>query len=266
LPIFLDVEQEEYLRSPNRNTRYEIMWEREASLPEEIRLAWTAGKPVHHLGDIAGNLKGVMLSLRKWSKVKFGAVTKELETLRKRLEELSTQSQDANCDEINKTGQHMDELLYREEMMWLQRSHISWLQEGDCNTKYFHRKATAKAKKNRVKRLRKDDGQVTQDKKEMEHMVTNFFKALYSADQVVWPGDVTQLFQPKISDGMNDELCKEFTVEEISNTLFQIGPLKAPGPDGFPVRFFQKNWDLLRDDVVRAVKGFFLTPARCRRE
>jgi hypothetical protein len=73
----------------------------------------------------------------------------------------------------------------------------------------------------------------------------------------VWPGDVTQLFQPKISDGMNDELCKEFTVEEISNTLFQIGPLKAPGPDGFLVRFFQKNWDLLRDDVVRAVKGFF---------
>jgi hypothetical protein len=52
---------------------------------------------------------------------------------------------------------------------------------------------------------------------------------------------VTQLFQPKISDGMNDELCKEFTVEEISNTLFQIGPLKAPGLDGFPVRFFQKK-------------------------
>jgi hypothetical protein len=74
--------------------------------------------------------------------------------------------------------------LYREEMMWLQRSHISWLQEGDRNTKYFHRKATAKAKKNRVKRLRKDDGQVTQDKKEMEHMVTNFFKALCRSGSV----------------------------------------------------------------------------------
>jgi hypothetical protein len=27
----------------------------------------------------------------------------------------------------------MDELLYREEMMWLQRSRITWLTEGDQN-------------------------------------------------------------------------------------------------------------------------------------
>jgi hypothetical protein len=31
---------------------------------------------------------------------------------------------------------------------------------------------------------------------------------------------------------MNDELCKGFTHKEISNALFQIGPLKTSGPDG----------------------------------
>ena len=30
-----------------------------------------------------------------------------------------------------------------------------------------------------------------------------------------------------------------FSEEEISNALFHIGPLKAPGPDGLPARFFQ---------------------------
>jgi hypothetical protein len=58
---------------------------------------------------------------------------------------------------------------------------------------------------------------------------------------------------------MNEDLCREFTVEEISTALFQIGPLKAPGPDGFPARFFQRNWELLKDDVVKAVKNFFDT-------
>ena len=52
-------------------------------------------------------------------------------------------------------------------------------------------------------------------------------------------------------------LCKEFTEKEISDALFQIGPLKAPGPDGFPARFFQRNWGLLKEDMVRAVKRFF---------
>ena len=56
---------------------------------------------------------------------------------------------------------------------------------------------------------------------------------------------------------MNLQLCKEFTDEEISDALFQIGPLKAPGPDGFPARFFQRNWLLMKGDVIKAVKAFF---------
>jgi hypothetical protein len=41
----------------------------------------------------------------------------------------------------------MDELLYREEMMCLQRSHIAWLKEGDRNTKNIHRKKMGRGKR-----------------------------------------------------------------------------------------------------------------------
>lgn len=47
---------------------------------------------------------------------------------------------------------------------------------------------------------------------------------------------------------------KPYNEKEIGNALFQIGPLKAPGPDGFPGRFFQRNWPVLREDVIRAVQ------------
>ena len=46
---------------------------------------------------------------------------------------------------------------------------------------------------------------------------------------------------------------------EISNALFQIGPLKAPGPDGFPARFFQRNWGLIQEEVISGVLEFFRT-------
>jgi hypothetical protein len=36
-----------------------------------------------------------------------------------------------------------------------------------------------------------------------------------------------------------------------------MGPLKAPGPDGFPARFYQRHWETLRGDVVQAVRSFF---------
>lgn len=58
---------------------------------------------------------------------------------------------------------------------------------------------------------------------------------------------------------MNDSLCRNFSDEEIADALFQIGPLKAHGPDGFPARFYQRNWGLIKSDVVRVVKEFFHT-------
>nr|XP_051196822.1 uncharacterized protein LOC127310170 [Lolium perenne] len=42
----------------------------------------------------------------------------------------------------------------------------------------------------------------------------------------------------------------EFSDKEIGDALFQIRPLKAPGPDGFPARFLQRNWGVLKEEGV----------------
>jgi hypothetical protein len=40
--------------------------------------------------------------------------------------------------------------------------------------------------------------------------------------------------EKKVTPQMNEKLLAELNVEDISQALSQIAPLKAPGPDGFP--------------------------------
>jgi hypothetical protein len=50
---------------------------------------------------------------------------------------------------------------------------------------------------------------------------------------------------------MNLVLTREFSDEEIADAFFQIGPLKAPGADGFHARFFQRNWAIVKEDIIK---------------
>jgi hypothetical protein len=86
-------------------------------------------------------------ALRQWSK-HFCAVSEELKCLHGELEEAKGRHS-ASRSEIQSIADRMDEILYREEMMWLQRSRISWFKEGNRNTRFFHMQEKWRAQKNK---------------------------------------------------------------------------------------------------------------------
>ena len=117
----------------------------------------------------------------------------------------------------------MDELLIKEEMLWKQRSRLDKIRGGDRNTNYFQRKASWRSKKNHISALRKEDGCLTENLEEMKGITNSFFKQLYSCDDSVDPSHIISLVNPLVSDDMNEELCKPFTDQEISDALFKLG-------------------------------------------
>ncbi|CAN6223792.1 unnamed protein product [Urochloa humidicola] len=206
-PLFLEIRKESWERHKPRIFRYEIMWERLESLAIEVKEAWCSAPNREGLGGIAAALRQVQGALQSWSKKNFGAVTEELERLRGQLEVLKGDPA-AEIREIRCITDKMDELLYREEMMWFQRSRIAWLREGDRNTSYFHRQAVWRARKNKIKKLKNDMGEWCGDPQQMKRMATEFFQTLYSADPGVAPEEIINLTLPKISAEMNEQLCK----------------------------------------------------------
>jgi hypothetical protein len=213
------------------------MWERDPSLPHAVEEAWSRRVPVQDLGDVAASMKTMMTSLFNWKSKHFKSIPREMEVKRKELEALSLLTDAESVAKKEVLSREMDELLYREEIMWLQRSRVAWLREGDRNTKYFHRRASWRRKKNWVCKLKRPDGSWTVDTHEMEEMTTDFFKKLYTREDNIDPSIITDLLQPCVDGDANDKLCAPFTEKEISDALFQIGPIKAPGPDGFPAQF-----------------------------
>jgi hypothetical protein len=101
-------------------------------------------------------------------------------------------------------------------------SRIQWIKEGDRNTKFFHQKATWRAKKNKIERLMRQDGSMTENKEEMEDMATKFFTDLYTADEHVQPDIITDYVQAQISREMNEKLCAVYSDEEIVMPSFKL--------------------------------------------
>jgi hypothetical protein len=163
------------------------MWEREPSLPAVVEEAWSRRVPVNDLGDLTMSMQTMMSSLYDWKTKHFKSVPKEMEKMRKELNELSLLTDPESVAKKETLSGQMDELLYREEIMWLQRSRAAWLRGGDRNTKYFHRRASWRRKKNRICKLKRPDGSWTMNTGEMEEMTTEFFKNLYCREEDIDP-------------------------------------------------------------------------------
>ncbi|PNX63728.1 ribonuclease H, partial [Trifolium pratense] len=53
---------------------------------------------------------------------------------------------------------------------------------------------------------------------------------------------------------------REVENEEIKEALFDMGAWKAPGPDGYPAGFYQKNWSIIATKLYEFVRHLWKTP------
>lgn len=157
------------------------------------------------------------------------------------------------CEEARKIQQELQMLLDREDLHWKQRAKVAWLKHGDRNTRYYHECANARRKKNFIDRITDTAGKLWDTPDTVEQAFVDYFMGLFQAGPMGDMDPCVRNLTAGISMEMNMDLLKEFTREEVTVALFQMSPLKAPGPDGFIAEFFQKNWTMVGNEVCNAV-------------
>ncbi|KAL5794745.1 hypothetical protein ACOSP7_003339 [Xanthoceras sorbifolium] len=122
--------------------------------------------------------------LENWSKVKFGSLRKAIDRKRCELNLLYDRQQSEQVlNDIKLRERELESLLSKEELYWKQRSRVDWLLAGDKNSKFFHRRATARKKKNMISSLVDGRGIRRESEQGMSSVVLDYFSDLFKSIQ-----------------------------------------------------------------------------------
>ena len=88
---------------------------------------------------------------------------------------------------------------------------------------------------------------------DITQVAINYFENLFNVGTCTQVDDCLNTVEHKLTPNMQQILSSDFTTDEIKTAVFQMGPTKAPGPDGMNAPFYQKFWHIVGDNVVTAV-------------
>jgi hypothetical protein len=99
-----------------------------------------------------------MMDLKQWNVNEFGNVQSKHQKLLHSLHELGTAGERRVLSDFEKSKRlrlinDLETNMYLEEICWCQKSQVTWLKEGDKNTKYFHKVANSHRCHNAIRNL-----------------------------------------------------------------------------------------------------------------
>src|ERR1044072_6397447 len=243
-------------RRRNRIFRFEQLWlQSEEECTEVVAEAWS--QPSLSFPDKVNSVCG---ALDSWGKQKFGDLPKQIAKTKLLLQNLQRSVQTAETIEATRQAEAgLDSLLVQEEVFWSQRSRATWLQQGDKNTSFFHKKASQRRQRNLIEEITDDAGNKFVEDEEIAEVLKDYFSNLFTSSSPTGIEDKTALVAGRITPAFHNYLATTFRREEVEEALFQMHPTKAPGMDGLPTLFYQKFWHIIGDDVsslcLRILRG-----------
>lgn len=134
---------------------------------------------------------------------------------------------------------------------------MSWFQDGDRNTKFFHVQVNGRRKRLQLRRIQASDGNWLEENDEMATEAMRFFQDQFTEATIPSSFGILDHIPYMLNSEQNCDLMRQPTCKEVKLAVFGLNSESAGGPNGFNEKCFQYCWDIIGEDVVEMVKAFF---------
>ena len=105
-------------------------------------------------------------------------------------------------------------------------------------------------KKNSISGLWDKNGNWCDTNESIASTTISYFESLFTTSHPSRIAEVTDTIPTRVANEMNQRLISTFTRDEMEAVLKQMHPTKALGLDSMSTIFFQKYWDVVRNDIT----------------
>ena len=265
-PAYIGLQQE--IPSPPKPFKFFNYWAKHEGFLELVKHSWLLPATGNPMNKLHGKLKRLKVELKIFNQTQYGGITGKVNEKRKELANVQATLLNGNgihglVEMERKLSLELNDLLIAEKSFFKQKSCISWITEGDQNTKFFQKSVDVRQNSNTIKSLTNAAGVKLTSLPQISEEAISFFQNLLGTEDTHVVGCPRHLLE-EILDGtlLSNEalhLSRPIIAEEIKDAMFGIGNDKAPGPDGYSSYFFKVAWNIVGEDVVAAIIHFFQT-------
>ncbi|XP_022040602.1 uncharacterized protein LOC110943154 [Helianthus annuus] len=152
--------------------------------------------------------------------------------------------------------QEFNTVSYDEECFLKQKAKTEWLAAGDSNTKFFHNCVKMRNACNKIHTIQDVHGNWSHGNDVFSVLVAHYSNFLGTQDHVSKLVN-DDLFSTVLDSNGASNMVRQVTREEIKSAMFSIGENKAPGPDGYTSAFFKNSWEIVGEEITKAILDFF---------
>ncbi|CAN1315455.1 Transposon TX1 uncharacterized 149 kDa protein [Linum perenne] len=235
-PILVRLTHQSRFNRLSRPFHFNAAWLAHENFPSFLDHNWSRGR------ELSVSLQDFKDKCKTWNVEVFGHIFKRKRQLQNHLRWLEHKCQNTNADKFVKEEAEirteLERTLWQESILWLQKSRIQWIKDGDRNTKFFHLSTIGRRNVNFFRGLKRPDGNEIFEDSELKQLALTHFQDLFTAGRTQpLPMGFANFAQP-LSEADKSRLVVISTKQEILLALKSMGGLKALGKDGFHPIFF----------------------------